>query len=61
MNLDNHTVKSKEIFNKEWSVNVPKAAEDAIVLDILEFAKEPTMPQLEGELIVINDKKTASQ
>ena len=57
MNFDNHTVKSKEIFNKEWSVNRPKAVEAAIMLDMLEFLKESTTPQLEGELIVINGNK----
>ena len=48
MNFYNPTIKSKEIFNKEWSVNRPKAVEAAIMLDMLEFLKELISPQLEG-------------
>ena len=57
VNFDNHTVASKETSNKEWDVDSPKAVEAAIILDMLDFAKELTMSQLEEELIIINDKK----
>ena len=48
VNFDNHAVSSKDTFNKEWSVNSPKAAEAATMLGILDFVKESTMSQLEG-------------
>ena len=41
----------------EWEVSNPKAAEAAIVLNILWFAKELTSTNLEGELLIINDNK----
>ena len=48
VNFVNHTVKIKEIFDKEWSVSSPKEADASIMLDILEFVKDSTTPQLEG-------------
>ena len=39
VDFGNHAVASKETFNKEWSVNIPKAVEAAIMLDMLEFVK----------------------
>ena len=48
---------SKEIFNKKWGVNSAKAAEAVIMLETLEFVKDSTATNLEGELIFINDNK----
>ena len=45
------------MFNKKWGVNSPKAAEAAIMLDMLEHVKDSTATILEEELIVINNKK----
>ena len=45
------------MFNKKWGANRPKAAEAAIILDILEHVKDSTSMKLERELIVINDIK----
>ena len=50
-------IASKEIFNKKWGVNSPKAAEAATMIDMPEHVKDSTAINLEGELIVINDKK----
>ena len=57
MNFENQTIASKEMFNKKWGVNIPKAVEVAIIIDMLEYVKDSTAINLEGELIVINDKK----
>ena len=48
MNFETQIIISKEIFNKKWGVKSPKAAEEAIMLDMLEFLKEHTDPKLEG-------------
>ena len=57
LNFENQIFISKETFNKKWDVNSLKAAEDAIMLDMLEFVNELTSSQLKGELIIINDNK----
>ena len=57
VNFENQIVINKETLNKKWRVNSPKAMEAAIILDMLEFAKESTSSQLEGELIIINYNK----
>ena len=57
VDFDNNTIKSKEIFNKKWGVNIPKVAEAATILDMLECVKGLTETNLEGKMIVINDNK----
>ena len=45
------------MFDKKWGRNSPKSTEAVTILDILEHVKDSTETNLEGELIVINDKK----
>ena len=42
---------------QKWGTSSPKTAEVEIMLDALNFVKEHTFTQLDGELIVINDDK----
>ena len=35
----------------------PKSAEEAIIIDMLDFVKEHEFPQIEVEIISINDNK----
>ena len=56
-NFENQIIASTEFFNKKWVVNSPKAAEAVTILDMLGRMKDSTATNLEGELIVINDKK----
>ena len=37
VNFENNTVASKELFNKQWGVRSPKAVEDVIMLNMLDF------------------------
>ena len=57
VNFENQIIMRKEIFNKQWGENSPKAGETAIILDVLGFTKESTSSHLEGELIFINHNK----
>ena len=58
MNFYNQTIESKETLNKKWGVIIPRSSEVAIVLDMLERAKDSTEPNLEGESILINNNKS---
>ena len=42
MNVDNEGIKSKEIFDKRWGVDIPKAAEAKTMMEILEFITKST-------------------
>ena len=44
VNVENQIIKSKEIFNKQWDVRSPKAAEAIMILDMLEFSKNSMSP-----------------
>ena len=57
VNFENQIAISKETFSNKWVMSIPKTAKDAIILDKLEFLKESTSSQLEGELISINNNK----
>ena len=57
VDFENGVIERKETFNKKWGVNSPKAAEAATILDTLEHVNGSTGTHLEGQLIVINDKK----
>ena len=39
LNLENHTVARKGMFNKEWGMSIPKAAVAAIMIGMLGFVK----------------------
>ena len=57
MNVDSQVINSKEIFDKRWGVDIPKAAEAKTMMEILEFITKSTPLQVKGNIITIIDNK----
>ena len=54
LTFDNHVNKSKDIFDKQWGISIPKSVEETIFLDMLEFITRSTSSQLEEEISITN-------